>query len=127
MAEPVFCNHVIVTKSPDDYVELTCAPATILRAWASSLYAHELITPEGTIKDAGQIAPDSLKKFLDAVEALKRGEETPKPVLGIGIFDGIEIGIGREVVAAAGHLNLPSIPVNVRVAQEREIRGLLGL
>lgn len=73
---------------------------------------------ENTLKGA------SLQKYISAYEALKRDEAVEKPVLGIGLFDGIEIGIGREIIAAAYHLNISDLPIHVRTAQAEEIMAL---
>jgi hypothetical protein len=121
-----FCNHTIIDQNPDDYLEISCSTERVLQAWRESMFAHELMNNDGTVKDESELNGDTLHKYIDAKERLNRGEQLPKPVLGIGIFDGIEIGIGREIIAAAYHGGIKTIPANVRKAQAEEIENLLA-
>lgn len=122
MTEPHFCNHAIVDKNPADYTEIVACPRDILAVWKLSLFAHELLHGDGRIKDESELAGDTLQKYIAARESIKRGEDIPKPILGVGIYEGIEIGVGREIIAAAYHENLDKIPASVRKAQADEIK-----
>ena len=125
MPKPQFCNHVIVEKNPNDYTEINAAPADILGLWKVSLFAHELLNKDGRLKNENELSNDTLQRYIAAKESFKRGEEIPKPVLGVGIYEGIEIGVGREIVAAALHAGLDFIPVSIRKAQADDIRQQL--
>lgn len=125
MTEPVFYDHEIVQKSPSDYGEMTVSPAIILQAWSHSMFAHEILDPNGNVKPDDALAEATLDLLLRAQDALKRGEPIAKPVLGVGIMDNVEIGIGREIVAAAYRLEIPSLPVHVRQGQLVDIQTLL--
>jgi hypothetical protein len=126
MVQPQFCDHTIVSKNPDDYVEVQTSPASILKVWKLSFFAHELLNKDGSVKTESELSGDTLQKFIAASEAIKRGEELQKPILGIGIYDGIEIGIGREIIAAAYHLGLSTIPASIRKGQADEIQSFLN-
>lgn len=126
MSHSQFCDHAVTLNNPDDYVELQAMPDTILQAWRSSMFAHELIARDGRIKNEQDLEGQSLEKYLTAFEALKRGEPIEKPLLGIGIYDGVEIGIGREIIAAAFHLDIPNVPIHVRKAQCDEVQACLN-
>ena len=119
-----FCDHIVVQKNPEDYTEMVLTPSQIFDAWKSSMFSHELIAKDGTIMGENTLKGASLQKYISAYEALKRDEAVEKPVLGIGLFDGIEIGIGREIIAAAYHLNISDLPIHVRTAQAEEIMAL---
>ena len=123
--EPRFYDHEVVRKSPKDYVEIITSPKAILRAWSLSLFAHELLGKDGQVKDKHDIKDETLKRFVMAEESIKRGEDIAKPVIGIGIMDGIEIGIGREIVAVAQVMGVKEIPVHVRRAQADEVKAAL--
>ena len=125
--QPTFSDHAVILSAPDDYVEMTCAPHDILSAWGLSIFAHDLIHTDGTVKDGNDMSDETLQKYLEATESFKRGEEISKPVIGIGITDGIEIGIGREIIAAAQNLNIEHIPFHVRKGQASEIKKALKL
>lgn len=125
--QPQFFDHEIVQKSPDDYVELVINPVDLLNAWSLSMFAHELLNKDGTVKSQSDLSDQTLEKYVTAVEMIKRAEPLSKPVIGIGIMDGIEIGIGREIIAACAAMKTPSIPFNVRKAQASDVKKLLKL
>ncbi len=65
-------------------------------------------------------------KVLKAKKILQAGEALPRPVLGIGILDNIEIGAAREVfyvIAGAGHKTLS---VHIPRSNQGEFRPYLG-
>lgn len=123
---PAFYNHEVVQQSPDDYVEMTLSPRVILDAWSLSMFAHELLNKDGSVKAEDGMGEETLSKYLDALEALKRGEDVAKPVIGIGIMDGVEIGIGREIIAACATLSINEMPFHVRKAQADEVKNALN-
>ena len=125
--QPQFYDHEVVKKSPQDYVEFTLSPSRILKAWQSSLFAHELLDKDANVKDDKDMAPETYQRYIDATEALKRREAIAKPVIGIGIMDGVEIGIGREIIAACQTMGVDDIPVSVRRAQADDIKSALHL
>jgi len=125
MSKPQFCDHVIVSKNPDDYTEVNTSPTSIFNGWKLSFFAHELLNKDGTIKNQADLSGDTLQKYIQAAESLRRGEPIEKPILGVGIYDGIEIGVGREVIAAAYHAGLKSIPANIRKGQATEVQSFL--
>ena len=122
-----FYDHEVVQKAPNDYIEIILSPQKILSAWAISLFAHELLNPDGTIKPQKAMNANTLHKFIEISDDMKRGEIIPKPVIGIGIMDNLEIGIGREIIVLAAQNNIQKIPVHVRKAQSREIEKLLNV
>ena len=125
MGVPQFCNHTIVETNPDDYVEVTVDPAVIFKVWKLSFFAHELLHKDGRVKSESELSGDALQKYIAASEALKRGEYLPKPILGVGIYEGIEIGVGREIIAAAYHAKITTMPAHIRKAQADEIKAFL--
>ncbi len=122
---PQFYDHEVVQKTPETYQEISVSPAHVLTCWRSSMFACEVLDNNGEIKPEDKIAPDTLKRYLECIEMIKRGEETPKPILGYGIMDNIEIGVGREIILAAKTLGLIEIPVHIRKAQANDIQKIL--
>jgi hypothetical protein len=125
MTDAVFYDHEVVQRAPDEYIEMTFNPALILKAWALSMFAHEILTHEGDIRDEKNMNEATLAKFLQAQDAFKKGEKIPKPIIGVGIMDNIEIGIGRETVAAALALNIRELPIHTRQGQAEEVKSLI--
>lgn len=126
MTEPAFYDHEVVRRSPADYVEMRLSPSALLKAWSLSMFAHEMLANDGTVKPVDCMNTETLEKLLYAQDAMKKGEAVAKPIIGVGIMDNIEIGIGREIVVAAQTMNIPEIPVHARQAQAREITKLMG-
>ena len=123
MAE--FYDHEVVQRAPEDYVESHHTPQDILKAWATSIFAHEILTDGGEIKPQKAMQEATLEKFIAATDAFKKGESQPKPIIGVGIMDNIEIGIGREIIAAAKDFGIDTLPVHMRKAQAAEIEKML--
>jgi hypothetical protein len=122
MIAPVFTDHEIVQKDPEKYIEMECRPSDILKAWSLSSHAHELLDKQGEVLDKSVMNDVTLAKYITACDALKKGEAIAKPVIGIGIMDNLEIGIGREIIAAACVMGIDQILTHVRKAQHNEIR-----
>lgn len=92
---PNYIDHIVVLRNPDDYVCIDVKIADIFNAWKSSIFSHELLDQTGAVKNEDSLAGDVLKKYVSARESLARCEALEKPVLGVWIYDGVEIGIGR--------------------------------
>ena len=125
MDDPIFYDHEIVQRAPSDYIEIKLKPDAVLKAWSLSMFAHEILNQNGDVKKETEMSAITLDKYLNAIESFKKNEGNIKPIIGIGIMDNIEIGVGREIVAAAKIILLDKIPIHVRKAQEKEIRELL--
>ena len=126
MPQTQFRDHIIVVQNPDDYIEVQTSPANIFKGWELSPFAHELLNRDGSIKTESDLSGDTLQKFIAASEAIKRSEPLEKPILGIGLNDDIEIGVGREIIAAAYHAGLTSIPTNIPKGQADCVQQFLN-
>lgn len=126
MPQTQFRDHIIVAQNPEDYIEVQTSPACIFKGWELSPFAYELLNRDGSIKTESDLAGDTLQKFIAASEAIKRGEPLEKPILGIGLNDDIEIGVGREIIAAAYHAGLTSIPTKIPKGQADCVQQFLN-
>ena len=124
---PAFYDHEVVQRLPHEYIEMVAPPMDLLDAWSLSMFAHELLYNDGSIKAEADMNDVTLDRYLNALSNLKKGEPMPRPVLGIGIMDGVEIGLGREIIAACATLNISEISFHVRQAQAKEIKKLLKI
>lgn len=110
----------------DRYITITVDVAKVLGSWRQSLMAHEWLNPDGALRDTDHLNMLDRDKVLITQKALKDGQPLPRPVLGIGILDNIEIGAGRDVfyvAAAAGHR---AIDVHIPRSNEADFRAYLG-
>ena len=104
-------------QSPELYAEITVNAAAILKSWRLSVMSLEWLDKTGEIKPLEQLKPVKQDKRLAVEEALKNGSPIQKPILGIGLYDHIEIGSGRaEFLTLAAH-GFNGIPIHVRKSQ----------
>lgn len=123
---PEFQNHAIVAQSPQDYDKKTLSPRKILNLWSSSMFAHELLNKDKTIKTVADMTSETKNKFEHAMTHIQSNTPIDIPIIGIGMLDGIEIGVGREIIAACQTLGIETMPVYVRKSQHDEIKILFG-
>jgi hypothetical protein len=102
---PTFIDNPAISSRPASYTTVTVALAPVLASWRESLFAHEWLRPDGSVKPSSEQA-SPLQEKRAAIEArIKDGAPLERPVLGIGILDTVEIGSGRDTLltlAAAG-------------------------
>lgn len=91
------------------YMVITVDAAKTLKSWKTSLFSFEWLEPNGSVRTLETLPLQERDKRLKVESALRDGETLPRPVLGIGLMDNIEIGAGREVfltLAARGHTGI---------------------
>jgi hypothetical protein len=89
------------------------AIAPVLASWKESLFAHEWLKPDGTLKNLSELNDTNRQKRMDIEAALKEGKALPKPVLGLGITDSVEIGSGKDVLLTLASMAQPTVPVHI--------------
>lgn len=119
----LFCDHPVVTGAADQYVEITVDLARVVDDWRQSLMSHELLAKAGGIKPDEALSPARLARRFEIREAYRRGEAIEKPVLGIGIFDSVEIGVGSDILVTLALEGLEAMPVHVRRSQVNEFKA----
>lgn len=99
-----FTDNPAVLGREAHYASLRVDTAKVLASWKQSLFSFEWLRPDGSIKDSAELSPPELEKRRHVENALAQGAPVPKPVLGIGIMENVEIGIGRaEFLTLAAH------------------------
>jgi len=121
----VFADHPVVSGNPAQYAEITVDIRKVLKDWQLSLLSHELIDKDGTIKPDQSLTDSRLARRLEVREAWRRGETLEKPILGIGIFDSIEIGVGSDILVTLAMEGVTALPVHVRAAQIKEFKAFI--
>jgi hypothetical protein len=117
--QPVFVDHAIATRT-GQYVELLVDARKVLQDWRASLLAHELVDKNGFVKGDDDISETRLEKREVVRSCLTEGQAIEKPILGIGIFDNVEIGAGSDVLATLVMEGFTILPVHVRTSQLRD-------
>lgn len=120
-----FVDNPLVAARSAAYTSVTVNVDRVLSSWKSSTMAFEWLTPKGDIRDSEQLSP-SLNAQRQAIEAaLADGALIAKPVLGIGIFDNVEIGIGRDVFVTLAAHGIAEMPVHIPRSMERDFRSFV--
>jgi|GEM_PF-3608030 len=123
---PEFHDHNMVAQSPKDYDKKMLSPHKILHLWSSSMFSYELLDKNKQVKAVEDMKPDTQQKYKQVIDAIQSSQSIEIPIIGIGMIDGIEIGLGRESIAACDVLGIDTIPVYVRQSQKDEIEVLLA-
>lgn len=80
--------------------------AAVVKSWRMSLFSFEWLEPSGKIKAPAALKDTERAKREKVEQTLRDNIPLPRPVLGIGVADNIEIGAGRDIfltLHANGH------------------------
>jgi hypothetical protein len=121
-----FIENPGLNGADNRYMTITLDTKRVLESWQLSLFSFEWLHPDGRIKALDEL-PDHEKPRRIAVEnKLKNGISIEQPVLGIGIADNIEIGMGRtEFLTLAAH-GMKQIPVHIPKSCESDFKPFLA-
>lgn len=121
-----FIDNPAVTASIDKYDSVNVDAAKVLESWRSSLFSYEWVLPDGRIKTADEL-PDSEKEKRKAVEQkLQKNEPLEKPVLGIGLLENVEIGMGRHIFLTLAAQGIEQIPVHIPKSHKKDFDPFLS-
>lgn len=118
-------DHPSVSANPEAYGNATLNIAAALPSWSQSLIAYKWLDSTGIPKDPGALADEQATQRADILAILERGDALPKPIIGLGMFDNLEVGSGAGIVATLAALGEVTIPVHVRRAQEKGLKKFL--
>lgn len=121
-----FINHSSVEAAPDKYTEIEVAVADILRYWSASYFACEWLRPDGTPKPEAELSDPNQTTYHQAIKDFQTSKPIVKPVLGIGLTNTLEIGIGSAICVTASVLGLQALPVHIRRSQKNEIEKIFS-
>ncbi len=121
-----FAQNKAVEGREAQYIDVNVDVAKIMKSWRMSLFSHEWLLSDGRLKDLKEL-PASEQMKRQAVElAIANGKALPKPVLGIGLLDNVEIGTGKPeflTLAALGH---DQIPVHIPKSNESDFKDFIA-
>lgn len=120
-----FTDNPAIQSRMERYVTLTLDTSRVLAGWRSSLMAHEWLDQNGQVRRPDKLNMLDRDKILKAQKMLESGGAVPRPVLGIGIFDNIEIGAGRDIFCLLVLKGVPTIEVHVPRSNEKEFKPYL--
>lgn len=107
------------------YVCIVVDLTRIVNSWRESVLAYEWLDKTG-VKPDNALKPERLEKREAVRAALAAGEPLDYPVLGIGMFDNVEVGSGADLLATLCIDGVKTYPVQVRVGQVDEFAPFIA-
>ncbi len=121
-----FIDNPSLNGSMDKYIEIHVQTNKVLESWKHSLFSFEWLDKKGKIKRLQDLPDGEQSKRRTVEERIERGEPLAKPVLGIGIYDNVEIGVGRaEFLTLITH-GVKKIPVHIPKSSESDFHEFLA-
>jgi len=109
-----FISRASVKNNQAVYTDINVDVSKILESWKLSVFAHHWLTSDGAIKDVVDLSDKNKERRTAAEQLIADGKPLEKPILGIGIYDNIEIGAGTAELCVATLHNIKTIPVHIR-------------
>ena len=117
-----FIDNPCLKGREDKFIVQDVKVSPILASWRESLFAHEWLDEEGLIKPAHKMS-DKVLVRREIIEKEITGKSTlPRPVLGIGVLDNVEIGTGKDLFLCLAALGMNAIPVHIPKSHEKDFR-----
>ncbi len=114
---------VTVEQQPEKFITVDLETDKLLYLWGGSIVSFEWLK-DGKPKPKEDLKEALREKFEKKELALQKGEAIEQPLLGIGIFSGIEIGTGRETLCVFAAHKVPTIKCSIMKAMEKEFTKL---
>jgi len=108
-----FIDNPAIRGREEKFLNRDVAIAPVIASWRESLFAHEWLKADGSLKSLSELNDTNRRKRMDIEAALKDGRPLPKPVLGLGLTDSVEIGSGKDVLLTLASLSQTTIPVHI--------------
>lgn len=121
-----FTPHPSLIGKEDKYTDILVNVQAVIKSYHASVYSFEWLDSDGTIKDITALPKNEQEKRNAVQHLIDSRQPISKPVLGIGIEDNIEFGIGRAAFLTAAAHGIQTIPVHVRISQIDEFKEFLG-
>lgn len=115
-----FTDNPAILPRRLEYQDMTLAIADILASWRQSLLAHEWLDENGATRPKNALSQRHRRQREHIENLVAEARPLPKPVLGIGMFEHIEIGAGRDVVLTLAALGFGTVPVHVPLAHAED-------
>lgn len=113
-------NPAVAGKA--SFATVTVSVAPVIASWRESLFAHEWLHADGTLKKPSEQPPALQDKRKLVEEKLETGKDIERPVLGIGILDTVEIGAGRDILLTLAAAGISQISVHIPKSHMDEFR-----
>ena len=85
----------------------------VLKSWKASLYSFEWLDQDGKIKPVAELKEADQERRRQIEARIEKGMPLEIPILGIGMLDNVEIGVGKAVLLTAAAMGTKTMPVHV--------------
>ena len=89
-----FTENPLAADETGRYLSVHVRVPEIVKSWRGSLFSFEWLRPDGKIKSAAELNPAEREKRQAVEQLIQAGAAIPMPILGIGMMDNVEIGVG---------------------------------
>jgi hypothetical protein len=117
-----FHDNPAISGREAKFVTLKVAVFPILASWRNSLFAHEWLKEDGSLRPETELPDEKLVALQKNIAKLKQGEIIPRPVLGLGLTDSVEIGSGKDILMACCYLGLEKIEAHIPASHADEFK-----
>lgn len=97
----------------NDYAEISVDSAKVIKSWKTSLFSFEWLNKDGSVKNSDELKDRDRERRAHIDALYKAGDAIEKPVLGIGMLENIEIGIGKAEFLTLYDHGIQTIQVHV--------------
>ena len=121
-----FIDNSATKNSDGRYTSITVTVDDVLKSWRDSVFSYEWMDGEGKIKAFEELPEHEKPKRTRVEDIITQGLPLEKPLLGIGLKDNVEIGVGRaEFLTLASH-GMKTIPVHIPKSNESDFKAFLA-
>lgn len=121
-----FIDNPAISSRAGSYMSVTVRVDRVLKSWRASLFAHEWMRTDGQLKSGAELSDNERAKREAVEETLSKGRPLEKPVLGIGLLESVEIGVGRAVFLTLAAQGATTVPVHIPASQQKEFKNFLA-
>lgn len=117
-----FIDNSAVEGKEDQYLTIEVDVALVLESWAHSLFSYEWLNEKGEIKALELMQEAEKTKRQHIEKLLEQKSAISKAILGIGLQENIEIGIGKPEFLTLAAKGIPTIPVHISKLHQEEFK-----
>ena len=110
-----FIENPAVKGREENYTTLYVRVPEVLDSWKNSLFSFEWLDANQQIKPIEGLAESEKQKRQRIEHILAQGLPVEMPVLGMGMLDNVEIGIGRDIFLTLAANGVTRIPVHIPI------------
>jgi hypothetical protein len=118
-----FIDNPLIRGGADKYISIVIDGTRALQSWRQSIFSYEWLLPDGRIRNIDELPEAERPKRKAAEERINSKGPLEKPVLGIGMLDNIEIGIGRADFLTLVARGVQHIPVHIHKTNEIDFKA----